>query len=86
MSRARTITDGMFLDAARALAGCVSDELLQMGSVYPAIRDVRVASRAVAVAVARRAVIDGVAEDLPDLEQRIETKMWVPEYLPYRPA
>ena len=85
VSKARKVTDGMFLDGARALASCVSEELLAMGCVYPAIRDVRTASRAVALAVARRAVRDGVAEEMPDVQQRIDSEMWDPEYLPYRP-
>ena len=86
VSRARRITDGMFLAAARALATCVSTELLEMGSVYPSIEDVRVASRAVAIAVAKRAAAEGVAEEVPDLGARIDAEMWQPKYLPYRPA
>jgi malic enzyme len=84
--RARKITDGMFLAAAQALAACVSDELLELGSVYPAIRDVRAASLAVAVAVAKRAIADGVGDAAPDLEERIAAEMWDPAYLAYRPA
>ena len=76
----------MFLDAAVALAGCVDQSLLDMGCVYPAIRDARVAARAVALAVVKRAVRDGVAEEQPDVEQRIDSEMWEPAYLPYRPA
>jgi len=86
VSRARRVTDGMFLDAAKALAGCVSSHLLDMGCVYPAISEMRDASRAVAVAVGRRAVEDGVAEEMPDLEARIDAMVWEPAYLPYRPT
>jgi len=86
VSRARRITDGMFLAAAQALATCVSSDLLEMGSVYPSIEDVRVASREVAIAVAKRAAAEGVAEAVPDLVARIDAEMWQPKYLPYRPA
>ena len=86
VSRAREVTAGMFLDAAKALATCVSPRLLEMGCVYPAISEVRKASREVAVAVARRAVVDGVAEEMPDIEARIDAEIWEPAYLPYRPA
>ena len=86
VSGASQVTDGMFLAAAQALAGCVSDDLIAMGSVYPSIQDVRSASREVAVAVAKRAVVDGVAPEAPDIEARIDAEMWAPKYLPYRPA
>jgi malic enzyme len=86
VSRARKVTDGMFLAAAKALAGCISGELLELGCVYPRIEDVRVASRAVALSVARRAIEEGVAAPQGDLESRIEAAMWTPEYVPYRPV
>jgi malate dehydrogenase (oxaloacetate-decarboxylating) len=82
--RARKVTDGMFLAAAKALAGCVSKELLQMACIYPRIEEVRTVSRAVALAVARRAIEEGVAEPMEDLEARIGAAMWEPRYLPYR--
>jgi malate dehydrogenase (oxaloacetate-decarboxylating) len=87
VSKARKVTDGMFLAAAQALAGCVSDESLEMSSVYPPIHEVRRCSRQVAVAVARRAEEDGVATvPIADIEEKVDTAMWEPEYLPYRPA
>jgi malic enzyme len=86
VTRARKVTDGMFLAAAKALAGCISGDLLDLGCVYPRIEDVRAASRAVAVAVARRAIEEGVAPPQGDLESRLEAAMWTPEYVPYRPV
>ncbi|MHC4161583.1 MAG: NAD-dependent malic enzyme, partial [Planctomycetota bacterium] len=86
VSKARKVTDGMFLAAAKALAGCVSDECLEMSSVYPPIDDVRRCSREVAIAVARRAEEEGVAAPIPDVEEKVDAAMWEPEYLPYRPA
>jgi len=86
VGRARKVTDGMFLAAAKALAACVSDSLLAMSCVYPRISEVREVSRHVAVAVARRAIEEGVAPPAEDLEERIDAAMWDPVYLPYRPA
>jgi len=84
LTRARKVTDGMFLAAAWALARCVSDDLLRMNCVYPRIEEVRDASRAVAVAVGERAIAEGVAAPTPDLPRRIEEAMWRPEYVRYR--
>ncbi len=86
VSRATKVTDGMFLAAAQTLAGCVSDELRAMSCVYPSIREVRSCSMAVARAVAKRAVSDGVAEPRDDLEAAIAAAVWEPDYVPYRPA
>jgi len=84
VSRARKVTDGMFLAAAKSLAACVSKNLLAMACIYPRIEEVREVSRAVAVAVARRAIEEKVAEPMEDLESRIDASMWEPRYLTYR--
>jgi len=86
VSGARRVTDGMFLASAQALAGCLTEERLASDCVYPAIDEVRRAARAVALAVAERAVKDGVAAPVPDVSRRIDAAMWTPEYLPYRPV
>ena len=52
----RRVTDTMFLDAAQALAGLVSQADLDQGAVYPALTRIRDCSHAVACAVIRRAV------------------------------
>ena len=52
----RRVTDAMFLDAAQALAGLVSQADLAQGAVYPALTRIRDCSHAVACAVIRRAV------------------------------
>ncbi len=79
----------MLLAAAGAVAEQVSDEQLHDGNIYPAIRDLRQLSKAVANAVARAAVDAGVVNprfsDGAELsfEERIENEMWYPDYLPY---
>jgi malic enzyme len=84
--KARRVTAGMFGAAARALAGCVDDEMLKLGSLYPPITSVRAISHRVAHAVAEQAVDEGVADPVVDIENVIEQTMWTPVYLPYRPA
>ena len=85
VSKASQVTNGMFLAAARALAECVSDELLALSSVYPRIDEVREASRVVAQAVAKKAVEEGVARDPDDVEARVDAAMWNPDYVDLRP-
>ena len=82
--RAREVTDGMFLAAARALADMTGPELVSQGQLFPNIVDVREVSRSVAVAVARTAIEEDLADDVDDLEAAIDAEMWTPQYLPYR--
>jgi len=83
---ARKITDRMLLSAASALAAQVPRERSDHGQIYPDIRDVCEVSRAVAVAVARQATAEDVADPGTDVEQIIDNWIWVPDYVPYRPA
>lgn len=87
-SKARKVTDGMFLAAGRALAETVTDERLQEGALYPSVRKFRKIAREVAVQVAYQAGQDGVAEELSmeDAARRVAEEVWEPEYLPYRRA
>lgn len=86
VSRARRVTDGMFLDAAKALAAQVSSQDLEESAVYPQLTRIRDCSHAVACATIRRAVKEGHAdpEILENLEDTVKHAMWFPEYLPVR--
>jgi malate dehydrogenase (oxaloacetate-decarboxylating)(NADP+) len=53
--RARRIPDELFLAAARTLADLVKPDDLEIGSLYPPLRDIRRISLAVAVSVAAAA-------------------------------
>ncbi len=90
LARARHVSDGMFLAAAQALAGTVTQDDLAQSAVYPHLRRIRECSCIVACAVIRRAVTDGLAdpEVLVTLEETVRRSMWTPEYLPirYEPA
>jgi malate dehydrogenase (oxaloacetate-decarboxylating) len=84
VGRVRRVTDGMFLDAAKALAQQVTERDLASGAVYPELTRIRTCSRAVACAVIRRAVAEGhaPADAITDVEQTVARAMWRPEYRP----
>jgi malate dehydrogenase (oxaloacetate-decarboxylating) len=84
-SRARRVTDGMFMAAALALAELSPTKTDANAPLLPPIARLREVAAAVARGVGRQAQKDGVAEDLgPTLETRVEEMMWVAEYRPYR--
>ncbi len=86
VSRARRVTDGMFLDGAKALAQMVAQKDLDETAVYPDLTRIRECSHAVACATIRRAVQEGHADEeiLESLEETVRQAMWIPEYLPIR--
>jgi malic enzyme len=90
VAEARTVTDRMFLLAARELASEVTDERLAAGALYPPVASLRAVSRRIAVAVAREAADAGLsaaAERGPfDPETEVDAAMWWPEYVPYTAA
>ena len=72
----------MFIDAARALAGQVTRADAADGAVYPELTRIRACSHAVACAVVRRAMADGLSA-LPSgtvVEDAVSGAMWFPEY------
>ncbi len=85
-SRARRTTDGMFLEAARALAAKVTQKDLDESAVYPELPRIRECSLSVACATVHRAVKEGHAdaEILEGLEGNLHRAMWYPQYLPIR--
>jgi malate dehydrogenase (oxaloacetate-decarboxylating) len=89
VGRARRVTDGMFLEAARALAHAIEPSDLESGSLYPRLERIRELSHAVACAVVRRAVAEGHADPhmADGLQERVRRAMWYPAYRPfvYRP-
>ncbi|WP_034386433.1 NAD-dependent malic enzyme [Deinococcus sp. YIM 77859] len=91
LTRAAEITDGMVAEAAYALADFTARTFPDR--IYPPVQALRSASRAVALRVARQALLEGVAreekvQDLNDdaLAAFIESRFWTPKYLPYRTA
>jgi len=81
VSRAEHVTDGMLLAAAEAIAGLV-DVTRPGAGVLPDVSNLRATSATVAVAVARQAAADGVAEALDDPVQAVQDAMWKAAYRP----
>ena len=81
-SRARRVTNEMFIAAARALSACSPARQFASASLYPRVEDVREVSRRVAVAVGLAAQSAGVAEQTSpeELERRVVAQMWKPHY------
>ncbi|MBM3286353.1 MAG: NAD-dependent malic enzyme [Candidatus Eisenbacteria bacterium] len=86
VAKATQVSDGMFLESARALATHVTDDDIRESAVFPPLSNIRDCSHSVACAVIRRAVKEGYAdpEMLNGLEERVRRAMWSPEYLPVR--
>jgi malate dehydrogenase (oxaloacetate-decarboxylating) len=80
VARARRISEPMLAAAADAVAG-LSDAGARGAALLPPVDNLREVSATVAVAVARAAVADGLAEvELPDPIQQVHETMWQPEY------
>ena len=86
-ARARRVTDGMLLAAARAVADLV-DISTPGAPLLPPVADLRETSVVVAAAVARAAEAEGVASATldADLAGQVKALMWEPRYRPVRPA
>jgi malate dehydrogenase (oxaloacetate-decarboxylating) len=85
-SRARRVTDTMFMAAAKALAALSPARNDPTKNLLPAVTALREVSIAVAIAVAHQAhkegLTDGISAD--EIEAAVHAKMWTPRYLPYR--
>jgi malate dehydrogenase (oxaloacetate-decarboxylating) len=82
VARAVHVTDGMLLAAAEAIAGLV-DVSRPGAGLLPDVENLRASSASVAVAVARQAARDGVAQvDLTDPVQAVQDAMWHATYPP----
>jgi malate dehydrogenase (oxaloacetate-decarboxylating) len=88
VAEAREVTDGMFLAAARALAGEVSAEDLAAGSLFPPVAALRRVTARVAEDVVREARDSRVGRALPDADvaAAVAAAVWEPSYLPLEPG
>eukprot|EP01004_Peranema_trichophorum_P003079 NODE_2090_length_1692_cov_46.021670_g1786_i0.p1 GENE.NODE_2090_length_1692_cov_46.021670_g1786_i0~~NODE_2090_length_1692_cov_46.021670_g1786_i0.p1 ORF type:complete len:431 (-),score=63.39 NODE_2090_length_1692_cov_46.021670_g1786_i0:222-1514(-) len=82
LSRASQVSDEMILAAAEALVDCVTPEMLEAGTIYPPLTQIRSISLRIAVRVIQKAKEQNlVTVPLPDdLEAFVLQNMWVPEY------
>ncbi len=85
VSRARTVTDEMFLAAARVLASQVSESDLERGRVYPPMSRIREVSALIAGEVARIAYRGGLTDQQApaDLLSDVRRYMYQPVYPHY---
>ncbi len=83
-ARISRVTEGMFLEAARALADKVTTRDLSETAVYPELSRIRECSLSVACATVRQAVREDYADEeiLEGLEDNLRQAMWEPKYLP----
>ncbi|MBI3375050.1 MAG: NAD-dependent malic enzyme [Betaproteobacteria bacterium] len=85
VSRARRVTDDMFMIAARTLAERVTESDLAQGSLYPALSRIREVSAAIAAAVAESAYASGLAGKArpQDVLEDVKANMYDPRYSSY---
>lgn len=81
----RCATDGMFIAAARSLAGQVTDEDLALGRVFPSLERIRDVSAHIAVAVAKDVYEEGCNRKTrpDDLLEHVRSLMYEPAYQTY---
>ncbi|MGC1463213.1 MAG: NAD-dependent malic enzyme [Terracidiphilus sp.] len=85
VSKARRVTDGMIMAAAKTLASLSPARTDKTAALLPPIADSRKVGLVVGEAVAQQAVTDGVAEGGGEksLMERLRAYVWEPVYLPY---
>jgi len=83
---ARRISDGMFLAAARAVAEMSPAKRDPYAHLLPPLVEIRTLTFHVALAVAKQAQIEGLADPLPEdaIAAAVKAKMWNPVYPNYR--
>jgi malate dehydrogenase (oxaloacetate-decarboxylating) len=80
VARARQVSDGMFMAAARAVASLVQVDL-PGASILPHVENLRAVSATVAAEVARTAESEGLARtQITDVVQQVQDAMWQPAY------
>jgi malate dehydrogenase (oxaloacetate-decarboxylating) len=85
VSRAKRVSDGMIMAAAKALARLSPARTDKSAPLLPPISEARKTSLAVAEAVGMQAIADGVAEAVNDasLADELRAYVWEPVYQPY---
>lgn len=84
--KASRLTDSMFMTAAQSLANLSPSRQNKSERLLPPVVQLRSVAVAVAEAVARQAIKDGLAEPRDDevLQAEIRANVWEPTYLPYK--
>jgi len=78
---AKRVTDGMFLKAAEVLSKFAPILNNPYASLFPRIKQLPPISKAIAIAVGKVAVEEGVCDHPPaDIEKAVEEAIWTPKY------
>lgn len=80
--KAKRVTDNMLTTACQTITALSPVNQDKSAPLLPSIKDVKKVSYAVAVAVAKQAITDGVADDI-DIEKAIKFAKWQPQYYPF---
>jgi malate dehydrogenase (oxaloacetate-decarboxylating) len=85
VSKARRVTEGMIMSAAKALAALSPSRSDKSAPLLPPVADSRKVAMIVAETVARQAIAEGQADvgDSDSLPERIRAYVWNPVYVPY---
>ena len=88
LSEIREVDEAVFLVAAHALAGCVSEARLGQGALLPDASELRAVSARVAAAVVRHASERRIGRRFADdeVERCVAAASWYPDYVPIVPA
>lgn len=83
---AKRVTDQMLMASSRALAECSPLAKLGHGPMLPHLEEIQTVSKFIALAVAKKAIEEGVALTLTDdtLKDRIDAYFWEPKYRQYK--
>jgi len=82
ISRAQYISDAVFTEAAYTLSDCTPDDLINKGTIFPLITDIRDISAKIALITANQ-----IAKEQKTSEYKIEdikSIMWTPSYHPLK--
>ncbi|WP_028025627.1 NAD-dependent malic enzyme [Enterovibrio calviensis] len=85
-TEAKRVTDEMLMESSRALAECSPLAKYGRGPLLPPLEEIQLVSRHIALAVAKKAIEQGVALELTDeaLQERIDAIFWQPKYRQYK--
>jgi malic enzyme len=88
VSELRELDESVFLVAARALAGCVSEQRLGQGALLPDASELRAVSARIAAAVVSHASERGLGRPLAadEVEGSVAAARWYPDYVPVVPG
>ncbi|MDD1780644.1 NAD-dependent malic enzyme [Enterovibrio sp. ZSDZ35] len=83
---AKRVTNEMLMESSRALAECSPLAKFGRGPLLPALEEIQNVSRHIALAVAKKAIEQGVALELTEdaLLERIDAIFWQPKYRQYK--